>query len=64
MPKRSLTSAAVERIKPPEFGQADHFDIGYPGLAHARMRLAIWPISVGLKYRIGTGSPLKMTRDD
>jgi len=50
MPKRSLTSAAVERIKPPESGQADHFDMGYPSLACARMRLAIWPISVGLMF--------------
>jgi integrase len=31
--KRALTDAAVNRIKPPSSGQADHFDIGYPGLA-------------------------------
>ncbi len=33
MPTRSLTAAAVERIKPPKDGQADHFDKGFPGLA-------------------------------
>jgi integrase len=33
MPARALTAAAVERIKPPSKGQADHFDRGYPGLA-------------------------------
>src|SRR5262245_23314492 len=33
MPTHSLTVAAVERIKPPQQGQADHFDKGYPGLA-------------------------------
>jgi integrase len=33
MPKRALTAAAVERIKPPATGQVDHFDQGYPGLA-------------------------------
>ena len=33
MPSRSLTVAAVERIKPPGKGQTDYFDKGYPGLA-------------------------------
>ena len=33
MPTRSLTVAAVARIKPPKAGQADTFDKGYPGLA-------------------------------
>jgi len=33
MPTRALTAAAVERIKAPAQGQADHFDKGYPGLA-------------------------------
>ena len=33
MPTRSLTTAAVARIKPPKTGQVDHFDRGYPGLA-------------------------------
>jgi integrase len=33
MPKRSLTVAAVARIKPPATGQTDYFDKGYPGLA-------------------------------
>jgi integrase len=33
MPSRALTVAAVERIKPPAKGQADHFDKGFPGLA-------------------------------
>lgn len=28
-----LTTAAIERLKPPAAGQADHFDKGYPGLA-------------------------------
>jgi integrase len=33
MGKRALTAAAVERIKPPATGQAEHFDAGFPGLA-------------------------------
>lgn len=33
MPKRTLTAAAVQQIKPPATGQEDHFDKGYPGLA-------------------------------
>lgn len=33
MPKRALTAASVERIKPPRTGQVEHFDKGYPGLA-------------------------------
>jgi integrase len=33
MPTRSLTAAAVTRIKPPKTGQEDHFDRGFPGLA-------------------------------
>jgi integrase len=30
---RTLTAAAVERIRAPSSGQIDHFDQGYPGLA-------------------------------
>lgn len=33
MPKKSLTAAAVERIKPPAKGQVEYFDAGYPGLS-------------------------------
>ena len=33
MPKRALTAAAVERLKPPASGQVEHFDAGFPGLA-------------------------------
>ena len=33
MPKRALTAAAVDRLKPPERGQVEHFDAGFPGLA-------------------------------
>ena len=33
MPKRALTAAAVDRLKPPVSGQVEHFDAGYPGLA-------------------------------
>ena len=33
MPKKALTAASVERIKPPAKGQVDIFDQGYPGLA-------------------------------
>lgn len=33
MPRRALTAAAVDRIKPPSKGQVDHFDKGFPGLA-------------------------------
>lgn len=33
MPKRTLTAAAVERLKPPKSGQEEHFDAGFPGLA-------------------------------
>jgi integrase len=32
MPSRTLTAAAVERIKPPKTGQEDHFDRSHPGL--------------------------------
>jgi integrase len=33
MSRRPLTAAAVGRLKPPDAGQVDHFDAGYPGLA-------------------------------
>ena len=33
MPKRALTAAAVDRIKPPAKGQTEYFDRGYPGFA-------------------------------
>ena len=33
MPKRKLTAAAVEKLKPPKSGQEEHFDSSYPGLA-------------------------------
>src|SRR6516165_6458334 len=33
MNTRTLTAAAVERIRAPASGQIDHFDQGYPGLA-------------------------------
>ena len=33
MPKRALTQAAIQRIRPPKAGQIDYFDRGYPGLA-------------------------------
>ena len=33
MPTRSLTTAAVARVKAPTAGQTDLFDKGYPGLA-------------------------------
>lgn len=33
MPRRALTAASVERIKPPASGQVEHFDKGFPGLA-------------------------------
>jgi integrase len=33
MPKRALTAAAVERIKPPVTGQIEYFDKGWPGLS-------------------------------
>ena len=33
MPRRALTAAAVDRIKPPAKGEVGHFDKGYPGLA-------------------------------
>ena len=33
MPMKSLTAAAVERLKAPKSGQADYFDQGYPGLS-------------------------------
>ena len=33
MPKRALTAASVERLRPPAKGQLDIFDRGYPGLA-------------------------------
>ena len=33
MTNRTLTATAVERLRAPTTGQADHFDQGYPGLA-------------------------------
>lgn len=33
MPRRALTAASVDRIKPPAKGQVEHFDKGFPGLA-------------------------------
>ena len=33
MAKRTLTDAAIKRLKPPAKGQVDVFDRGYPGLA-------------------------------
>jgi integrase len=33
MPKRALTAAAIDRLKPPASGQVEHFDAGFPGLA-------------------------------
>jgi integrase len=33
LPRRALTAASVERIKPPAAGQIEHFDKGFPGLA-------------------------------
>ena len=33
MPRRALTAASVERLKPPAKGQVEHFDKGFPGLA-------------------------------
>ena len=33
MPRRALTAASVDRIKPPTSGQVEHFDKGFPGLA-------------------------------
>ena len=33
MPKRTLTAATVEKIRPPTKGQVEHFDLGRPGLA-------------------------------
>ena len=33
VPKRSLTAAAVQRIKPPKDGHVNFFDKGYPGLS-------------------------------
>ena len=33
VPRRALTAAAVDRIKPPNKGQVEIFDRGYPGLA-------------------------------
>ena len=33
MPMKSLTAAAVERLKAPKSGQIEYFDQGYPGLS-------------------------------
>jgi integrase len=33
MPMKSLTAAAVERLKAPKSGQVEYFDQGYPGLS-------------------------------
>ena len=39
MPKKALTAASVERIKPPTKGQVEVFDKGYPGL---RLAYLLW----------------------
>jgi integrase len=33
VPRRTLTAASIDRIKPPASGQVEHFDKGFPGLA-------------------------------
>ena len=33
MPRRALTAASIDHIKPPVSGQVEHFDKGFPGLA-------------------------------
>ena len=33
MPRRVLTAASIDRLKPPASGQIEHFDKGFPGLA-------------------------------
>jgi integrase len=33
LPRRALTAASVDRLKPPAKGQVEHFDTGFPGLA-------------------------------
>jgi Arm DNA-binding domain len=57
MPRKPLTVAYVERIKPPASGQVEHFDLGFPGLA-LRVSYAgakSWRFS----YRVG-GIPRRM----
>ena len=51
MTKKTLTVAAVERIKPPVKGQKEHFDAGFPGLA-LRVSYAGGK-SFGFYYRFG-----------
>ena len=33
MPRKALTAASIDRIKPPASGQVEYFDKGFPGLA-------------------------------
>jgi integrase len=59
LPKRALTSASVERLKPPAEGQIDIFDRGYPGLA---LRVSYGGAkSFVFFYRIGGGKLKRMT---
>ena len=55
MPRRSLTAAAVERLKPPPRGQIDHFDKGFPGLAlrvsYGGGRSFVFFYRIGVKLR-------------
>jgi hypothetical protein len=51
MPKKALTVAAVERVRPPERGQFELFDKGFPGLA-LRVSYAGGK-SFGFYYRFG-----------
>ena len=60
MPKRALTAAAVEKLKPPASGQADHFDSGYPGLAlrvsaGGRKSWTLFYRAQGKQRRLGLG---------
>jgi integrase len=56
---KTLTDAAVQRIRPPASGQIDHFDKTYPGLA---LRVSHGRKSWVYFYRIG-GKLKRMTMD-
>jgi integrase len=73
MPRKALTAASIDRIKPPASGQAEYFDKGYPGLAlrvsYAGGKSFVYFYRIGGKLRrmtIGTypAIPLAKARDE
>jgi integrase len=68
LPRRSLTAASLNRIKPPARGQVDHFDNGYPGLAlrvsYGGGKSWVYFYRLGGKLRRMTLGPLRTLAKD